>query len=170
MNKLYLMLLCAVVGVYACRQGDAPKKLEDCPYGKPKPIFSEEMPGVKRHVFVEEPYTATEEFTLGDTLQITIIQSGCEAPVQEFRFSLPRRPAADDAALWVKQCVDILYGLSALSTQTAPLSAWAQAIEVQIPNFVLGESLEIQQGTYVEIDRIPSAEGVILMLILGAEP
>ncbi len=170
MSKLNFILWCSALAVAACGHGDGPRKLEDCPYGKPNPVFSEQMPGVSAHRFESEAYSTTEEFVLGDTLAVALIQSGCEAPVQEFRFAMPPQSTPSDPAYWVEQCVDILYKMSALSAETAPLSAWALAMEAEAPNFILGESLEIQQGTYVKIDQISSADGVILLLILGALP
>lgn len=167
--KFALLLLSLVLLATAC-QPKGPRKLEDCPYGRPKAVFSEAMPGVSAHQFVEEPYAATESFRLGDTLTVVLIQSGCEKPTQEFRFEMPLQASEDSDAFWAARCVDLLYVLANLDASTAPLSAWAQAIEPQIPNFILGESLSIQQDVYVKIDRIRSAEGVILLLMLGANP
>lgn len=128
------------------------------------------MPGVSGHRFVAEPYSATEELRLGDSLAITLIQSGCETPVQEFRFELNYVPEKDDAVFWVGKCIGMLYDLSELSPDVAPLAAWAQAMEAVPPNFILGEPFAIQQDIYVSVDRIPAASGVILLLTLGAQP
>ncbi|MBX2926689.1 MAG: hypothetical protein KF852_02535 [Saprospiraceae bacterium] len=170
MNKLKFCLLCLVLAATACQQNKAPRQLKDCPMGVPKPVFPAQMPGVSSHRFTPEPYSATEELILADTLPLTLIQSGCEAPVQEFRFTILRRPERDDSAFWVNKCVEILYAISGMGNELLPLAAWAQTVEDSSPNFILGESLLIQQGAYVTIDRIPSAEGVILLLTLSAEP
>ncbi len=168
----FAWLLLGLSLLAAACQPKGPRKLEDCPYGRPKAVFSEAMPGISAHQFVEEPYAATERFHLGDTLTVTLIQSGCEKPVQEFRFEMPppQPNSADSHAFWAAKAVDLLYVLANLDASTTPLSAWAQAIEAQIPNFILGESLPIQQDTYVRIDRIRASEGVILLLTLGANP
>lgn len=170
MNRLFFCFFCFAVAFTACGDRNASKKLEDCPYGKPKPVFSEKMPGVSGHRFVAEPYSATEELRLGDSLAITLIQSGCETPVQEFRFELNYVPEKDDAVFWVGKCIGMLYDLSELSPDVAPLAAWAQAMEAVPPNFILGEPFAIQQDIYVSVDRIPAASGVILLLTLGAQP
>lgn len=169
MRFLHLLLFIAMLaGLMQCNGG--PKKLKDCPYGQPKPIFSEQIPGVTRHSFRTDDLSATEELTLGDTLAITLIQSGCEKPVQEFRFVIQNPPPQADAAYWADRAVDMLYQLSKLSPDLVPLSAWAQAVESQIPGISLGEPFLVEQDTYVSIDRIESAGSVILMLILGDEP
>jgi len=164
------LLLFALLLIAFCQCSDGPKKLEDCPYDKPKPIFSEQMPGVTRHSFRTDDLSATEELTLGDSLSVTLIQSGCEKPVQEFRFVIQNPPPQANAAYWADRGVDLLYQLSNLSPELVPLSAWAQAVEQQIPRISLGEPFPVEQDTYVSIDRIESAGNVILMLILGAEP
>lgn len=170
MKPLHFLLFAAIgTGFIQCN-GGGQKKLEDCPYGKPQPIFSEQMSGVSSHNFSTDDYSATEELILGDTLPVTLIQSGCEKPVQEFRFFIARPPAQADAAYWANLTVDILYQLSHLSPKLVPLSAWAQAIEQQTSGITLGESFQVEQDIYVNIDRMESAGGVILMLILGAEP
>ena len=161
------LFIAILAGFSQCNSG--PKKLEDCPYGQPKPIFSKQIPGVTRHSFRADALSAAEELILGDTLSITLIQSGCEKPVQEFRFVIQNPPPQADAAYWADRAVDLLYQLSKLSPELVPLSAWAQAIEPQIPGISLGEPILVEQDTYVSIDRIESAGSVILMLILGAE-
>ena len=170
MSRLFFYFFISAIALSACGDRSAPKKLEDCPAGKPKPVFSEQMPGVSGHRFTAESYSATEEFTLGDSMAITLIQSGCEQPVQEFRFSFSYTPERDDPVFWADKCVDILYDLSRLSPEVAPLAAWAQAIEAPPPNIILGEPFLIQQGIYVSVDRIRAASGVILLLTLGAQP
>jgi hypothetical protein len=163
----FLLFTAMLAGFSQCNGG--PKKLEDCPYGQPKPVFSEQMPGVTAHSFRADDLSATEELTLGDTLSVTLIQSGCEKPVQEFRFVILNPPPQADAAYWADRAVDLLYQLSNISPELVPLSAWAQAIEPQIPGIAMGASFQVEQDTYVKIDRIESAGSVILMLILGAE-
>ncbi len=168
-SKPALLFFCLGLLAVSC-QPRGPRKLEDCPYGRPRAVFSEAMPGVSAHQFLEEPYATTESFRLGDTLVVTLIQSGCEKPAQEFRFEMPLHAGEDSNAFWAAKCVDLLYILANLDASTTPLSAWAQAIEPKIPNFILGEPMLIQQDTYVKVDRIRSVEGVILLLTLGAHP
>lgn len=170
MNKLKFCILCFVLVATACQQNKGSRQLKDCPMGMPQAVFSAQMTGVSSHRFISEPYSATEELILADTLPLTLIQSGCEAPVQEFRFTILRRPERDDPTFWVNKCIEILFGISAMGNELLPIAAWAQTIEENLPNFILGESLLVQQGAYVTIDRIPSAEGVILLLTLSAEP
>lgn len=169
MKPTHFLLLAVLLAVFPQCSG-GPKKFEDCPYGRPKAIFSEQMPGVTSHSFRADDLSATEELILGDTLSVTLIQSGCEKPVQEFRFVIRNPPPQAGAAYWADRAVDLLYQLSRLSPELVPLSAWAQAVEPQIPGIALGEPFQVEQDTYVSIDRIESAGSVILMLILGAEP
>jgi hypothetical protein len=170
MNSFKICFFCLALGALACQQNKAPRQLKDCPMGTPRPVFPEQMAGVGAHQFIAEPYSATEELIIADTLPLTLIQRGCEAPVQEFRFLINHRPERDDSSFWVNKCVEILYAISGMGKELLPLSAWAQTIEDNLPNFILGESLLVQQGAYVTVDRIPSAEGVILLLTLSAEP
>jgi len=170
MSRVFFCFFISAIALSACGDRSAPKKLEDCPAGKPKPVFSEQMPGVSGHRFTAESYSATEEFVLGDSMAIALIQSGCEQPVQEFRFSFSYTPDRDDPVFWVGKSVDALYDLSSLNAAVAPLAAWAQAIEAAPPNIILGEPFSVQQGIYVSVDRIKGASGVILLLTLGAQP
>lgn len=169
MRITHIFFIAVLLAAFSQCSG-GPKKLEDCPYGQPKAIFSEQMPGVTRHSFRADDLSATEELTLGDTLFVTLIQSGCEKPVQEFRFVIQNPPPQANAAYWADRSVELLYQISRLSPDLVPLSAWAKAIEPQIANISLGESFPVEQDTYVSIDRIESAGSVILMLILGAKP
>jgi hypothetical protein len=168
MNNIISLLMLMVIGFTACKQQGASEKLEDCPYGKPVAVFSSGMKGVTSHQFTPTPYDASEQFVLDDTIAVTLLQSGCEKPIQEFRFEFSPDAYEKSAFSPAEIAVSLLNRLGSLDPSTAALSAWAQAIAAMPSDWILAEPREIQPGTSVKLDWI-SADGLqTLILVLGA--
>jgi hypothetical protein len=165
---IFMLLLSMVAN--ACSPSGNEKKLRDCPYGAPKAIFSDQLNGVKAHTFIQDDYSATETLRFADGTDLTLIQSGCEQPMQEFQVLLPGVPGQDEPAFWVARAIRQLETMSSLSPDLMPLAQWAQAIESQAGTLKMGQATEIQQNTYVKIDRFYTADRVMLLITLGAQP
>jgi hypothetical protein len=162
--------LLLTMSVIACSPSGNEKKLRDCPFGIPEAIFSGQLEGVSHHTFVRDDYASTETLLLADGTEVTLIQRGCEQPEQEFQLLLPPAQRPDESAFWVDAAIRQLQKLSGLSPDLFPLAQWAQAIESQAATFKLGQPEEIQQNTYVKIDRFYTADRVMLLITLGAKP
>ncbi len=169
MKYIFLLYIFIAAVMAGCNHDRTQSRLEDCPYGKPRAVFHADMPGVSEHGFSATAYDATEQFLLDSTIRVTLIQSGCEKPVQEFRFEWTRGALELSNNGWVSNSIRLLKRLAALDPKTAPLNAWAQAIEALPPDWVPGESREIQPGTLVKMDTITGDQEEILVLILGAD-
>lgn len=168
--KIFIFTCILIAAVMTgCNHDRTQSRLEDCPYGKPKAVFHSEMPGVSEHGFSATAYDATEQFLLDNKIRVTLIQSGCEKPVQEFRFEWTRGTQEHSNTDWTSNIIQLLKRLAALDPKTAPLNAWAQAIEAMPQDWVPGEAREIQPGTLVKMDTVGGDQEEILVLILGAD-
>ena len=168
MNKNISLLVLVIIGFAGCNHRGTSKKLGDCPYGNPVAVFHSKMKGVTNHQFTPTSYDATEQFVLDDTIAVTLLQSGCEKPIQEFRFEFSSDTREKSAISPVESAVMLLKRLGGLDPSTAALNAWAQAIEAMPPDWIFGEPREIQPGTSVKLDWIPADGMQTLVLVLGA--
>lgn len=165
--RFAVLLISFVLG--SCRNNRiASENLADCPHPVPIAIFSDTLPAVTRHQFNLNAMESVEEVTFRNGVELTLIQSGCEARKQEFRFRLPGENfPANDQAFWREQITQQLRFLANLGPQYLALNAWTEAIEQLEGQIMLGEAIEIQPGFYIEIDRIISSDYAILLLILA---
>jgi hypothetical protein len=168
MNNYFFIFICLTAGLTACRSNGAPEKLEDCPYGKPVAVFGAQIPGISGHQFSSTPYDATEQFMLDDTISVILLQSGCEKPVQEFRFTYALDLEASNSVYPSENAVRFLRRLGSIDPSTLPLIAWAQAIEALPTDWIQGEPRAVQPGTLVKLDWISTAQSQTLILVLGA--
>lgn len=155
----------------ACQRSDSAADKQRCRYGAPEALFAADQPGVAMHRFTGSQTEATEQVTFRSGLQLTLLQSGCDNIRQEFRFQLSGVPQeADHQSFWLEQAVVLLKSLGGLGPRYAALSTWADEIEQRQNEIKLAESFPIQQGFYVRIDRIRSADDATLVLILSDTP
>ncbi|MCB0706210.1 MAG: hypothetical protein KDC34_12905 [Saprospiraceae bacterium] len=133
-----------------------------CRYGKPKPIFSDEMAGVVSHSFLQEGQEGNEQIRLQSGLEVEIYQTGCDAIKQEFRFTLQDLPPTQPDAFWISAAAACFIELSTLEADPIIFSQYAQAIQQYAPNFILGEQAELATGFYMMIDGIKmGGEGLL---------
>ncbi len=168
MNWKYLSLIFIVGLLVACR--NSPSESE-CKYGTPKAIFSATQQGIKTHQFVNpKKDAAVEQVTFDDSLQLTLLQSGCDHVRQEFQFILPGDFINQKPEFWIELSIGLLRRLGSMGPDYAVFSAWAQSIESQKDAINLAENTALQQGFYVKIDRILADQSATLVLILSDEP
>lgn len=167
-NSLIFMLsflLSACVG--------SEKKTEpfaNCKYGQPIAIFNPAIPSLANHQFVLESTASTESLLFKDGLELTLIQSGCDDRVQEFQFKLKGKYQDRTNTFWVEKTLDLLQKLGRLGPDYQVFNAWAEALSLQSDQILLGQSIEVQPGFFVRIDKILSQEHAILLLILSEKP
>lgn len=167
--KINMAIMLFVFTLSACGSGDAgTPSLADCPHPVPSAVFSDTLAAVVQHRFQLKPTESVEEVSFANGVNLTLIQSGCEARRQSFRFQLPGENfPANDPGFWITQTIEQLKFLASLSPIYQSLSAWSQVIEQQEAYIQLGEPFEVQPGFFIEIDKIQSAGYANLLLTLS---
>lgn len=168
-NRFLIIFFFLILG---CKNvGSEGRSFDDCPNPVPVAVFSDTLSAVTSHQFHLKATEGIEEVAFKNGMQLTLIQSGCEAIRQEFQFRLPGDDFPDDTiTYWIEETMNQLRFLANLGPQYLSLNAWTQVIEEQKEQIQLGEPVEIQIGFFVEIDRIISADHAILLLILSERP
>lgn len=117
---------------------------ENCPAGKPLPIFSADLPGVGSYRFQENDASTTEEFNYRNDAEVAITQSGCEEVVQIFRFTMPVDTIPDES---LNSLTGKFRMLSAIDRKYSMYAQYANAMEELLPNRLRrGEAYELQPG------------------------
>lgn len=165
-----LMLVFITSLTFACRRADNSGEQTNCKYGAPEAIFQENQTGIASHRFKVVNNEGVEEIQFTNGVDLTLVQSGCDHIRQEFRFTLPGSPESDEPAYWIAQSIILLRMMGSFGPDYQVFSAWAQLIEAHAEEIKLTESLELQQGFYVRIDRILSANSATLVLTLSNVP
>lgn len=154
----------------SCQNESADAYFADCRYGKPEPIFSEELESVVEHSFRLRPREGVEQLRFESGKTLTIVQSGCDSIRQDFEFFLPGAFPKADAEYWVGRAVEEFQQLGGIGPRYMMFSSWAQAIAARAEAIQLTESMEIQPGFFVRIDRVVSQDHAILMVTLSETP
>jgi hypothetical protein len=136
-----------------------------CKYGEPVAMFSPEMAGVVKHDFSGEGQEATESIGLERGWEIQILQSGCDAIRQEFRFLL--KDEGDEEINPVDKCGAIFLSLSGMDPSLAGLANWGNVIMENSESFNLGAFTQVAEGFYIKIDRIKQGKDTLLIAILS---
>lgn len=169
-SKIILFIFITIL-TFACGQSTSDTaETQDCKYGTPEALFDAEQPGITAHRFTANQTEATEQVAFSNGIQLTLLQSGCDHIRQEFRFELSEVPEGADQQFWITRTVEFLRMLSSSGPSYAAFATWADEIEQRQDDIKLAESFAIQQGFYVRIDRIRSAEDATLVLILSDQP
>lgn len=142
----------------------------DCKYGTPIAIFKPGLPGLVSHQFDLNETESIEQLEFKDSLELTLVQSGCDERKQEFQFKLMGNYQDQPNEFWVEQTLDLLQKLGRLSPDYQVFNAWAEALSLQQDKIRLAQPSEVQPGFFVRIDKILSQEHAILLLILSEKP
>lgn len=159
-----------ILALGACQQSAKTDGFSGCAYTEPEPIFSGDLPGVEGHSFQLDAQESTEQVKFGDGINLSIRQSGCDHRIQEFEFQIPGVYAEKNAGFWVKQTIRQLNELSALGPEFVVFEHWSAAIARAAKQIRLSESTEIEEGFYISVDRVLSADHATLMLTLSDQP
>lgn len=156
--------------VAACRNQGAEAYFENCKYGKPEAIFDSSVPGLREHNFTLKKQEGVEKLVFESGKVLTIRQMGCDAIRQEFEFDLPGQYEKGTAEKWVERTVQEFQALAGLGPNYLMFSSWAQAIAGKSEQIRLAESVEIQPGFYVNIDRVVGPDSATLLVTLSETP
>lgn len=171
-NFSLFFLIMTIFSIIACgnkSKSSANQPFGDCKYGPPKAIFSDEIPKVSSHEFQLNPQTAVENVIFSDKLSLELIQSGCEKPIQEFRFTLPFDSKGLTDENWIDLSIDMFSFMGGLSESLQPFLFWFGALKDLKGQLKLGLPHELEQGRFVKLDKIASGQQGILIIILYQE-
>ena len=154
----------------ACRNQGAEAYFENCKYGKPEAIFDASTPQIEEHSFKLRREEGIERIVFESGKELTIRQMGCDAIRQEFEFVLPGTYDKGSVRKWVEITVQEFQSLANLGANYLMFSSWAQAISGSSEQINLAESVEIQPGFYVNIDRVIGQESTTLLVTLSEKP
>ncbi|MDX1666637.1 MAG: hypothetical protein R3350_05395 [Saprospiraceae bacterium] len=154
----------------ACAFDGEGNSFSDCKYDRPQPIFESDLPTVVEHQFDIRRMKGIEEVEFSGHPDLTIIQSGCDHIRQEFQFELDSLPQNTEAAFWIDLAQEQFHRLGNLSPDYLVFLSWAQEIKEKAYQIKLAESIELQPGFYVRIDKIISRNSAILLVVLSENP
>lgn len=152
--------------LFSCKSKKT-ENFEDCKSGTPKPIFKVDSKEIVKEDFVLNKDHATETIELIDHSMIELIHSGCEKPVQEFRFAIPQdlKNASDNA--WKILAVNQFDKLSLLHPSLKSFSEWATVIKDNLDKFKLSEPLDVASNITITIDKLVSDNNNLLIVKLA---
>lgn len=158
-----LLFLSLILFLSACQSG---AENRDCAT-KPEAIFSDDLPGVTSHDFIQTGAEGLEIISFDSGVFLEIFQSGCDSLRQEFRFRLPDVVETDDAGFWLKEAQNQFHTLGALGAEYAPFAQYADALALQEENFRLTQPMEVASGFWMQVDKIESFDGPTLRIVLA---
>ena len=161
--KVPVILLSSLTLVLLFSCNNTPE--QTCKYGEPVPIFGKEMPGVASHSFEAKGQDANEKVSLERGMQIEILQSGCDAIRQEFRFLIDEEEQEGENP--VEKCGAIFISLSGMDPDLAGLANWGNVILEYSDQLKLGETTQVSEGFFIKIDRIRQGDQTLLIAILS---
>ncbi len=157
MKKIGLLLL--VIPFFACGPSSKP-----CTYGSPTAIFNKELKGVLEHQFSVKGQDAQESIAFDNGLNLEVLQGGCNALKQEFRFSLKGNIEEGDKMVWINQTAQLFHFLGDLSDQHLVYHQYAQALKTVATEINLGESFPLGEGFFIKLDHI-AGSGYELLVV-----
>jgi hypothetical protein len=165
---LFSLIICTLI--IACgdeNPSSAPDK-EKCKYGSPTPIFTKELEKVIDHSFSVKGQKGVENVKFENGTQLELLQSGCNELLQSYQFAMSDDLNGDDA-FWIGRAGEQFRYLSTLSENHFSFSLWADVIGKAAEFTSLGETFEPEPGTFIKIDKIPSAGKTILVVTFEAK-
>ena len=167
MQKLYILslfLFCLACGSSTEPTASSNDSFADCRYGSPKPIFTTDMPLISSHDFQLGKQSAVETVFFDADLKLELIQSGCEKPKQEFKFTFPGDSKDFTTTDWIDLALQQLDFLGNLHKPLEPLLFWSGALKTKREEIKLGKPVALEQGHYMKIDRVAGdKEGILLI-------
>ena len=142
--------------IFSCNS----EKKENCKYGEPVAIFSDDLPEVSNLNFSGSGQIANEEAVFSNGLKVTVEQSGCNNIRQVFHFTVEK--PGDGEPNWFLLTGEQFEFIGNLSSKLEPMLMWASVINGNAGRFRLGEPLEVDRGFFIKIDKVISGSEVIL--------
>lgn len=139
----------------------------NCRYDKPEAIFYDGLPQITDHQFKNIGRGSEEHFLLSGSIDITIVQYGCNDRTQEFKFKLENRNACQSAEECTLQIVRLLQTLSRLGPEYHVFRSWGQAIKGIAPNVQFDTNAQLADGFWIKISHQKNLGNTTLMLTLS---
>ncbi len=162
-NTPILFVVFALFLSYGCKN-EAENK---CKYKAPEAFFSEQDPSIAKHSFEQKEMKSTEIASFTNRFDLTILQSGCEALNQEYRFEIPGSfQDKTENAFWIELAAKSFSSLSNTGPKFSPLAqSLAQLIQDQAELLKLGEEQAFpQMGFSLKLDKVVSSDfGTLLV-------
>lgn len=156
----YLLFTFCILSFIACG-GSA----SQCVYGSPTAIFSPDLEKISKHQFKVNGQNGMEAITFTNGLQLEILQGGCNAIKQEFRFVLPGKTSETAPEYWIATVIQLFHMLGEISEKHLVYHQYGKAIEEKGPQINLGESFTLENGFNFKIDHIAGNDQNILVVV-----
>ncbi|MBK7407603.1 MAG: hypothetical protein IPL49_14865 [Saprospirales bacterium] len=138
----------------------------DCPT-TPNAIFSEDLPGVDSHDFMQTGTEGLEIVGFHSGVFLEVFQSGCDSLRQEFRFRFPGPVEEENPEFWFQEAQNQFRTLGSLGPTYGPFSQYADALALQEASFHLAQPMEVETGFWMQVDKIQSFDGPTLIIVLA---
>jgi len=176
---LYFSILSFLLLALSCREGSD----IECYHGTPSAILSSKNPSVLKHEFILDSTTmeaglgisSVERAYISDTIgykipmTLEIQQQGCDDIFQLYNFIYKvdfgdGNVSKVDYSWWLERAATEFFKLSKLQPSLSMYNQWGQVIlEAKDKNLLrLGEQLEVEESTYIKVNRIVSDQGAII--------
>jgi hypothetical protein len=155
---LWVLLLCV-----GCANNSSEKQKNDCPIPPPEAIFKKEVATISDHMFKLNGRNSEESLTFADSTKVTIYQSGCDKITQEYRFDLPASMSNPNKVLLA---VNRLNYMAQLGPDYMTFGAWSSAIEGLQDQFMRENTVMVEPGFYVSLDKLESGDRSTLIIKL----
>lgn len=142
----------------------------NCRYEKPEAIFYDGLPQISKHTFTSHGRGSEENFVLAGSIEVTIVQYGCDYRTQEFQFTLPDRDGCSNPEDCTLEIVHLLQSLSRLGPEYHVFRAWGQAIKKMAGEIRYDQSIELAEGFWIKIGQGRSFGNSTLTLTLSEKP
>lgn len=142
---------------------------EDCAYTAPEPIFSKDVTSVEYHTFELQRQIGIEQVVFENGLKVEIVQQGCDAIRQDFRFTLDTQYSNDESEFWIQQAGKLFFFMGGLEEQYLPLYEWGNAIVQNAANMQLNRSFEVFDGFSVEVQLQKESVNQLLLIVTLSE-
>jgi len=164
MKQAKLLLIIWTIAVcISCADNSPESQGKDCLIPPPQAIFSKDVKGISNHKFELSGRDSEESLKFADSTAVTIYQSGCDKISQEFRFYLPfSANKGNKSALAVER----LSYMSQLSPDYMTFGGWAQAIDGLEKEFTHSNTVQVEPGFYVSLDKLDSSDRSTLVIKL----
>ena len=170
----YGFILMLALGLTSCDSGREEAVTEadysNCRYEKPEAIFYDGLPQISDHTFGQLGRGSEEHFVLSGSIEVTILQYGCDFRTQEFIFKPAGQNDCDSSEDCAVQIAQLLQALSRLGPEYHVFRAWGQAIKKIAPQVSYDESIKLADGFWIKVGKQKSFGSTTLLLTLSEKP
>lgn len=172
MKSIPLLLLLVTVLLFSCKGNkentDNSNPFANCKCGSPLPIFKDNLPNViDGRNFAITNKQGIENVFFKDGVELQIIQSGCDDLTQEFTFKYrDRKIAAYSNAEWIQHGATQFLKIGGFAPRYASFQQWGEAIEKFKDKMVLGESMEMERGFFMKIDKVANQNEATMIVTM----